>query len=336
MEERQSSHSGRRSITPSLVRTFTVLAPRSRPRWNAVPAVLLILVATAGCDSSPSRTSATTTRPRLGGYVDVAGAPVLQGGVQQPGSAIGDGFVVAEGSLLLGTTFATGPHLELHGRSIADDGWKALLFVTGDVQRVLGDYIEQARDAGIPADPLRCSEPRGPTESEDCWFEGSVGERGRSRGINGEFVRGSPNPESHLMLTYSDPDGADAGEPPEPYDTLDEPTTPFPAEWPRPPTVGEGFGVLVSLERNSRLVAPPATGGIRRWAVVAIYGSAIDVLDRYARQLESRRWRRVEQTPRHRDFADLRVSYGVMDAGVTFTATPVTGELAFMLVEASS
>jgi hypothetical protein len=39
--------------------------------------------------------------------------------------------------MLLGSTFATGPQIELNGRSIPNDGWEAVILVTGDVERVL-------------------------------------------------------------------------------------------------------------------------------------------------------------------------------------------------------
>src|SRR5829696_3603827 len=107
--------------------------------------------------------------------------------------------------MLLGSTFATGPQIELNARSIPNDGWEAVILVTGDVERVLTEYIEQGRRLGIPIGPLRCDEPRSSGEAESCEFSGSVGKAGRSRGLRGDFARWPVTPISHLFLTYSEP-----------------------------------------------------------------------------------------------------------------------------------
>jgi hypothetical protein len=260
-------------------------------------------------------------------YLD--GVPVVEGAVHGAGTEIRDGFVVAEGSWLVGVPFP---------RDVRDGGWFAVVLVTGQIHRVVRDYTRQARALGIDTGDPRCTVD---SNGVSCGFGGSARARATSATIEADIYRDPRfNPRSHLLLTYTN-QGTDEGKAGPGERSLQSVRyTPLPSEWPSlPDDVGDGFGFAVTLERGTRVVAPPLELGQRRYAVLAVIGDTADVLARYDRQLRAsagdwKRFRDVvitvkEGTARH-------VQYGTFDASFDMMFAPAVDGITFLLLEQAS
>ncbi len=182
-----------------------------------------------------------------------AGEPVLLGGVipvrdnvvQPPGTELGGGFIVADGSHLLG---ATVPYLfydDGHGDRSEDDGWQAVLLVDEPGRAVFDRYVDQAEAQGIPIlGAVRCE---GRDGSLTCSADGGDGTPGRQRSVSfmlhQEPGEGGRPPVSSLVIDFHsmatlpyDPTAFLPREPPR----NDEPGQ-VPAPWPDLPRSGDQF-----------------------------------------------------------------------------------------------
>ena len=113
----------------------------------AVAAAVALAVAVAGCsddDSGPSASPRPTTR-----VVEVDRIPVLEHSTSGPGTALGDGFTVPDGALLVGVPFPVDIGGQFDAELLEDAGWQARLLVTGVPRDVIDDLARQATDAGI-------------------------------------------------------------------------------------------------------------------------------------------------------------------------------------------
>lgn len=175
--------------------------------------------------------------------------PARAGVTLPPGTPIGAGFEVAEGSYLLGGAL---PYLysTMHGGDpIEDDGFQAHLLATQPIRDVLERYRAQAVAAGFQMSPVACSDDAGVvaclTQCQvACGFPNADGfEHGRALSIGGTQGRvGADQPPlSHVGITYRR-----IGEPPFPTDDVVGPEDSAPAargtvpeDWPPLPEVGE-------------------------------------------------------------------------------------------------
>jgi len=175
--------------------------------------------------------------------------PARAGITLPPGTPIGSGFEVAEGSYLLGGAL---PYLysTLHGGDpIEDGGFQAYLLVTEPIRDVVERYGEQAEAAGFEMSPVACTNQGGVvgclTECQmSCGFPYASGyEHGRSLSIGGSQGRAGPDqpPLSHLGIAYRR-----IGEPSYPTDDFVGPADSAPTvrgtvpeDWPPLPEVGD-------------------------------------------------------------------------------------------------
>lgn len=184
---------------------------------------------------------------RLDGVV-----PARAGITLPPGTSIGAGLEVAEGSYLLGGAL---PYLysSMHGGDpIEDDGFEAHLLVTEPLRDVVDRYRAQAVAAGFEMSPVWCVEREGVVAchtqcQESCGFPSGY-EHGRTLVIGGEqgavARRGPrstiPPPVSHLRIEHRS-----IGDPPFPTEAAVAPaplTTTrgaVPADWPPLPDVDD-------------------------------------------------------------------------------------------------
>lgn len=224
--------------------------------------------------------------------------------VSAPGSPLGNGFKVAEGSALIGVPVPLGTTVVQDGEPVTDEGWTAYLFVTGDPEDVLVSYLAQAEEQGLTPAPLPDWEPFGeegddsPVEWARCGAGGGAAYfrcaatawDGGDRCLDAELIRSDS--ASHLELTlmlnqWSDTCGNPTGVPAK----ADGGVPDVPEQWPDRPRTGEEFGAPweylsdVVVQDGSEVIAAPvpgaACGGVT--AVLAVNGDPEAVLDRYVR-----------------------------------------------------
>lgn len=216
-----------------------------------------------------------------------------------PGTPLGDGFTVPDGTRLLGVPVPAGPTEVIDGDNIyANDGWTATLaIVGGDPLRILDEYGRQATAAGLtivaePAcgqewDVMKCSVfARTTDDSEPRSFSATV--------IRGPMIDVISD---HVALRYStEPLFWNHGQV-----YVGEPiAATLPAPKPAPlPRVGEPLGTAgevtteLVITEGSELAGPvrlgidDATGGIV--AVLHVTGDPEKVLGDYLEQIHRNR-----------------------------------------------
>jgi hypothetical protein len=169
--------------------------------------------------------------------VRIGDVPVLEGATRGPGTELGAGFTVAEGSVLLGTTFPS-------RTSYSDDGgFRALLLVTGPFREVFEAYKEQAADIGLTLAPDYGPSYCSPDRVYLCSGQGGRDPfAGRSAWVRAWRRPGKPDrpPVSHLYLQYRDlPQEFPPGTVLQPQPRADVGTPPETGAWPRLPEEGE-------------------------------------------------------------------------------------------------
>lgn len=191
-----------------------------------------------------------------------------------------------------------------------DDGWRAVLLVTGDVGAVLEAYRRQAAAAGLPFRAAPTCEDTGDTLT--CGARG-VSDDGR-RALEVAVWRGrvghDSTPVSHAHLELSEPK---APSPPRerPFDgPILAASPPLPTGWDLP-DVGERFLDELTVEPDSELVAPvaPVPGGVR--AVFRIHAHPVEVMRAYDSQ-----WRNDPAAPPPQPWSDPDGAYVLVDSGV--------------------
>lgn len=274
------------------------------PRGLSV--VAIVLAATLACgDGDDDRGQAELSD---------GGGPVVESVSGPPGTPLPDGFVVAEGTVLIGGAVPTGiSHLH-NGEPVIDDGWTALLVADGDAPGVVADYVSQGEAQGLIMPPV----PEPVTEDGEPIVIGPPGHRFGlcAGGVEGEYIcsahlrspdRSSPRslsigltragsaeaPLSHVVLTYGTTDLAwDHGGSPAFGDPRAHDPGP-PQSWPALPAPGERFGhqwrVLgdLTVEEGSRVAGPIyADSATSTLAVLEVTGDPDTVLEAYRDQLE--------------------------------------------------
>jgi hypothetical protein len=214
-----------------------------------------------------------------------------------PGSPIGAGFEVADGSYLVG-----GPLPYLYSSTtpgyddIEDEGFKAWLLVTEPIRDVIDRYRTQAIDAGFEMSPIQCE---GASEGLRCSTVCQLRctspytvDYKHGRGLEVAGTQGSnQRPVSYLTINYRE-----IGEAPYPGADSVPPADPpphgrpgdVPEEWPPLPSVGDPIHSFDDLK-----VAPGtlvlADGLIEPGATTSIFEVVDDVetvMDWYREQEE--------------------------------------------------
>lgn len=263
-----------------------------RPSFQAVGSVLacVVLLSAAGCNEDERSVTGVTV-----GAVE----PTAAFG---PGTGLGDGFEVTEGSTLIGAPIPLGTTVVLNGEPIVDDGWRAFLYVDGEPEAVVDAYLEQADERGLTPVPLPDSEvfaEEGEAPAQGwgrCGSNDGLGYRCRAAASDGDATcltvdvmreRGASHLELALMRNYrfDVPCGAPAG-----VLVLGGEVVPGPPErWPALPGPGEPFGERwehlseIHVQEGSQVVAAPIRHDMcdTVTAALAVDGEPLEVLDRY-------------------------------------------------------
>lgn len=223
----------------------------------------------------------------------------------QPGTPLGDGFDVVDGTLLIGDPIPLGREVPLPAganvsapeeSSPVDQGWVASLKIDdGDPVEIMDAYIEQAEAAGMIEQPgTGCSLDYEPELRCSAFARSPDRDPPVSLGV--QFVRGQRNElvSDHVIVRYSTADlycefGQDSVS-----DDLDVEILPAPSLPPltqageQLPDGGEPLRVL-TVEEGSRPAGSPhlnvndATGGIT--AMLEVTDEPARVLTRYREQL---------------------------------------------------
>ncbi len=256
--------------------------------------------------------------------------------VAEPGSEIFDGFVVAEGSHLLGA-----PILEQNG------SWRAHLFVSGHPQQVMERYIAQAEENGWTVNPLSDETPFAmegdadpPTGYDFCGsppesggFECHAAATDGSRCLVITALRSGR--ASHLQLTLMNDEASGCAMPSGVPASSNEAVPELPTHWPARPKTGEPFGeeweVLapVTIQDGTEVAAAPLwrSGCGGPIALLSVSGEPDEVLDRYEDEI-----RRISEiTPESRrsqneaeGVATERLTVAELGGGRTFSLELVT------------
>lgn len=223
--------------------------------------------------------------------------PVTSAAAGAPGTALGDGFTVADGTILVGDPLPTGLLAYSQGEPGADGGWTAMSIVDGgDPTGIVDEYMAQAARAGLDEQPGKgCARD---LEVTICWaFARSPG-LADLRSFLAAVVRGPRGDvySDHVVVRYATSaryweygnlhHGSRAVESPA-----------GPVAW--PPLAGAGdplgtageMGHEVTIQEGSRLVAPArlnlddVTGGVV--AMLEVTGNPASVLGAYLDSLAS-------------------------------------------------
>jgi hypothetical protein len=260
--------------------------PAAFERARRILAVALlgaIGVAVSACGDS-SDTASTTEAP-----------PVIPSAAGPPGTPLGDGFEVVDGTTLVGDPIPIGVAAVRQGQPIVDEGWTATSIVAGgDPIEIIAAYMRQAEQAGLVEQP-----GTGCTRDLDvaiCSAFARSPDVAEPRSVSATVVRGRREDvlSDHVIVRFSTTDLYwDHGQIRSDGDR--DLATPAPTAWPPLGPVGEPLGTAgetrhsVVVEDGSRLAAPPrlnlddTTGGIV--AILEVTGDPRSVLQTYVAHL---------------------------------------------------
>lgn len=225
--------------------------------------------------------------------------PARAGITLPPGTSIGAGFEVAEGSYLLGSALpylysSTTPGHD----TIQDEGFQAWLLVTEPIGDVIDRYRTQAVEAGFEMTPIDCEGTAVLICSTTCELRCGAPHQvdyrhGQGLEIRGVQGSGDQVPTSHLSINYRQ-----IGDPPYPGDDSVPPSDPpppsqygaLPEEWPPLPEVGEPIDSFNDFEVASGTVLLAHGLGSIGWgettAIFEVVGDLETVIDRFTSQPE--------------------------------------------------
>ena len=230
---------------------------------------------------------------------------VAERALSGPGTSIGNGFEVVEGSWLIGVPVPLGTTMSPDDEPGVDEGWTAHLYVDGDPASVTSAFLAQAEGHGLEPAPL----PQGevfasegeavpPTGYATCGttgrgaFECSASASDDGRCLTVDLVRDESSSHLRLRLTLDDADEACSGVagvasnpdvgPPDP-----------PEDWPARPETGDPFGArwaalqdVVVLEGSQVVAAPVPGADCGTTAVLRVQGDPVTVLDGYLTEFQ--------------------------------------------------
>ncbi|QYG92692.1 hypothetical protein HC251_09780 [Iamia sp. SCSIO 61187] len=215
----------------------------------------------------------------------------------RPGSSLGDGFTVVEGTTLIGDPIPIGTSVAQSGTEVIDEGWTASLVIDGgDPMEILDTYLRQAEATGLVGET-------GPGCALDqdvtiCSMFARAPEPDQPHSFTARVVRGLREDvlSNHVVLRFATtylywqyiptPAGGRVSEVPA-----------APSERPLA-EVGDGLGTAgelqheIVVQEGSRLAGPPhlnlddGTGGVE--VVLEVTGDPRQVLDLYLGHLGER------------------------------------------------
>lgn len=221
-------------------------------------------------------------------------AGVLPSAAGPPGTLLGDGFEVVDGTTLLGDPIPFESAGLVDGE--VEDGWTATLVVDGgDPQAILDAYLDQAEASGLTVrsgvgcgatdEVVECSAVAARPAGDDApaYVEVAI-----LRGRNDDLY------SDHVVIWFSPSPEVPSRDHLEPGDGV----VGLPAQepWPPLPDVGGTIGTAgetrhnLRIEPGSRLAGPPrlyrldSTGGV--WALLEVTGDPTTVVDGYLGQLD--------------------------------------------------
>lgn len=248
----------------------------------ALAGAVALTVGGCGDSSATSEGSSDTT-------------PVMPSAAGPPGTSLGDGFTVIDGTTLIGDPIPTGVAVVRNGQPIIDDGWTATSIVTGgDPTGIIDAYMREAAEVGLVEQPgTGCTSERGVAMCSGFARSPDVNE---PRSVSVTFVRGRSEDvySDHVVVRFSTIDlyWNYGGE------TYTQPgdAVPAPTEWPPLQSVGEPLGTAgetthaVPVQEGSRLAGPPrlnlddTTGGVV--AILEVTDDPRAVLQTYVDHLD--------------------------------------------------
>jgi hypothetical protein len=331
----RASATERGIVKVGIVRTPRTCTNRRSKGIVVVTLLGAIALALSACgDSSATSPQSTATTP-----------PVIPSAAAPPGTPLGDGFEVVEGTTLVGDPI---PVAAVHqGQPIVDEGWTATSIVTGgDPVGIVDAYMRQADDVGLVEQP-----GTGCTHDVDvviCSAFARSSDAAEPRSVSATVVRGRRRDvvSDHVIVQFSTTAMHwDYGE----VQRTGDPDLGIPAstEWPPPSSVGEPLGTAgetmraVVVQEGSRLAGPPhlnledATGGIV--AILEVTGDPLSVLQTYVDQLAALGL--AGSTPEVLEIGDAVLTSAYMDeAGgdsFTFTLVERSGRPSWLAIEGS-
>jgi hypothetical protein len=235
-------------------------------RWAVALGVVVVVggwVVWRGLDDDGERVSAGRA-VLLDGRI-----PVREGLVGRAGARIRDGFVVEDGSALIGVPLPDLYSVAHGGMPLASEGWRAFLVVTEPGRRVLERYVEQAQALGFAMSDVSCYEDERLLFCQSGVTEGFSREDGydhyRSLWISlqqgpAHEARSRP-PMSAIAIVYGE-----VGDPPYPEPEA-HPVPPnateaageVPDDWPPLSPIGEEFWSFRTTRDRSRYKVVPGT-----------------------------------------------------------------------------
>jgi hypothetical protein len=240
-----------------------------------------VSLAISACGDSPatSQQSVTTT------------SPVIPSAAGPPGTSLGDGFTVVEGTTLIGDPIPIGVAVVYRGQPIVEEGWTATSIVTGgDPIGIIDAYMRQAEQAGLVEQPGTGCTPE--SDLTICSAFARSSDPAEPRSLSATFVLGRREDvvSDHVIVRFSTADHYwEHGQ----VGRAGDRDLPIPASTPSPPlqSVGEPLGTAgetthaVVVQEGSRLAGPPrlnlddTTGGIV--AILEVTGDPRSVLQSY-------------------------------------------------------
>jgi hypothetical protein len=238
-----------------------------------------LAIGACGDSSATSQQSPTTT------------PPVIPSAAGPPGTALGDGFTVVEGTTLIGDPIPAEVAMVYRGQPIVDEGWTATSIVTGgDPIGIIDAYMRQAEQAGLVEQPgTGCT-----LESDVAICSGFArsSDPAEPRSVSASLVRGRTADvlSDHVIVRFSTTEISwEYGQ----VGSAGDRDLAIPASTASPPlqSVGERLGTAgettraVVVQEGSRLAAAPrlhlddATGGIV--AILEVTGDPRSVLQAY-------------------------------------------------------
>lgn len=270
---------------------------------------LLAWACTSDEPSSTSARSRTTDLQRA-----TAPIPVDPATAQGPGTPLGNGFTVADGSVLLAGPLPAAVGLIYEGEPVPVEGWAAHLVIAGDPRPVMDAYRSQAEAAGFevtsaddvaisqsPATPI-CRVEYGEQICAIAGYDRSDPDRRFSAFFVRRPANGRVPATSSLDLAYRVepiPDREEFDPIPErsPPNPLGTSIAPVATDWPPLPAAGDPFaeGYEASgiepflLEAGSRLAGAPGPSDCTNEAyraILTIDGDAQDLFEAYTAQAD--------------------------------------------------
>jgi len=204
--------------------------------------------------------------------------PVIPSAAGPPGTALGDGFTVIEGTVLIGDPIPTGDALDSDTIPRIDEGWTATLLVDGgDPEAIVEEYLRQAEEIGLARDGgTPCRQDVQDARVVVCVGFARSADRSEPRSLSVRTVRGRRTDvvSDHVVVQYSTHENAwRSGNQPA-IDDGDPAALEPPAEWPSRPTVGDALPSaneitsVIPIQEDSRVAGPvrlnldDTTGGI--------------------------------------------------------------------------